>query len=103
MKKLSLLVPALLSLVLVGCFEPKVTKIEEADAQKVVDSFIYKKDKNTGICYGVLETKRMSTNFTFAQSLIVTYVPCSEIPEFQTEKDKLENSVSNTVNSLLGK
>lgn len=97
MKKL--LVLSTFAILLTGCVKP--VEVKDEDAQKIVDSFIYKKDKKTGVCYGVMETQRVSSNFSVANNIIVTYVPCSVIPEFQTEKDKLNNSITNTVNDLL--
>ena len=102
MKKIYFL-PLVISMLLVGCFDPEVRHIEDLDAQKAVNSIIYKKDTKTGICYGVLETSRWSSNLTKARSLIITYVPCNEIPEFKTEKDKISDSISSAVDSLLSK
>lgn len=93
-----LIIPCILALI--AC-TPKPADLRSADAQELVNSLQYKQDPRTKLCFGVTATKRYNTSLQYAES-IITYVPCGQLTEFQTEKDKLSDSVSNTVNSLLG-
>ncbi len=89
------------TLALIAC-TPKPADLRAVDAQELVNSLQYKQDPRTKLCFGVTATKRYNTSLQYSESIIITHVPCSQLTEFQTEKDKLSDSVSNTVNSLLG-
>lgn len=88
------------ALLLASCdlFNPEAEVVDTNDAQKMVNSIVYKQDARTKICYGVLQTSRISTS---GSGTSITYVPCNLVPEFKTDTNKVADKLENAVNELL--
>lgn len=71
MKALGLIVFAVIA---AGC-TPKPVHMESQDAQKLVDAMVFVKHAN-GMCFGVINSERVTMRGDITQSVAVTQVAC---------------------------
>lgn len=64
---------------LAGC-SPSAIPTDKSDAQKAADTMVYVKDSRTGLCFGIMSSRSVTTSLG-STSMSATVVPCDKVQD----------------------
>jgi starvation-inducible outer membrane lipoprotein len=62
---------------LTGCWTPSPSEMKPQDAKAIINSMQFVKHAN-GLCFGIVNTQRLSTSGRLTESISITQVDCEK-------------------------